>query len=302
MARPTKEQKEKREKIINLEIFKRDSLIYTRFENRIEDFSTEITSYMFCSECAKRTNLNSDPKEFKKEEIIIKKNKTLETQLKKLYDIDKFISFYILYIHLSDSLKVLDKKDFKFYSVQNINIELDEWERYSNPSTIRLIHKNYTPYNPFRLNDTKENANDYDLLQRVNRVYAELDLSKPISELLEFVTMIKDEYELDHTNIYNDDFKPHQCDLPNCDIYKSKNPKPIHGRLSDVLFIYDCKKAGLHNDYIIDEINRYWQDVKNLFRDKFRASTLTDYYNFSKKYIDKKEYQSFVCGYDLFNK
>ena len=301
MGRPSKEQILKREDIINLKIFKRDNLIYTRFEDRLKNFSTEIISYMFCSECSKRTNLYSDLKDFKKEEILIRNNKTLETQIKKLYDIDKSVSFYVLFIYLSDALKVLSDKNFKLYSIQNINLELEEGERYSNPSTIRLIHKNYTPYNPFRLNDTKENSNNYNELQKVNRVYAELDLSKPISELLEFVTMIKNEYELDHTNIYNDDFKPHKCDLPNCDIYKSKNPKPIYGRLSDVLFIYDCKKAGLHNDYIIDEIDRYWRDVKNLFRDKFRASTLADYYNFSQKYIDEKEYQSFVCGYDLFN-
>lgn len=299
MARPSRAEKEKRDKIESLELFKRDSFIYTNFEERGKHLSTSIISYMFCSECNKRANMDIDLSEFKKEKISYRRNETIKEKIKKLYDIDKFMSFYSLFIYSTDYLKGLSEDNYKFYSIQDINIELQEWEKYSQPHQIKLIHKNYTPYNPFRLNDTPENAFNLDAIQKVNRVYAELDLSKPLDELIEFVTMIHNEYKENPQNIYNHDFKPYKCELSDCDIYKFKNPKPIYGRLADVLFIYDCKKLGLSNDYIQDEIDRYWQDVKKLYKDSFTSNTLSTYYKFSKKYIDDKKYQSFVCGYDL---
>jgi hypothetical protein len=298
MARPTKEEKEKREKIKSLELIKRDTFIYTRFEDRAKEFSTSIISYMFCSECQKRdNNINLD--EFTKNGNFYKRDPIINEKLKSLYDIDKFMAFHLLCLYGTDYYKSLTEEDFKFYKVQNLSIELQEFEKWSQPHQIRLIHKNYTPYNPYRLNDTQENAFNLDEVQKVNKVYAELDLSKPLEELIEFVTMIKEEYNENSQNIYNHDFKPYKCELSDCDIYKSKNTKPIYGRLADVIFIYDCKKLGFDNDYIKDEINRYWQEVKNLFKDSFGGSTLIDYHEFGKKYIDNKKYQSFTCGYDL---
>jgi len=299
MGKPTNEEKKKREEIINLGLFKRDSLIYTKFESRAENLSRSIISYMFCGECNKRDYMDIKLNEFKKEEISYRSSEVIKEKIKSLYDIDKFMSFYTLSIYLTDYFKGLSEENYKFYTIQDINIELQDWEKYGQPNQIKLIHKNYTPYNPFRLNDTPENAFNLDAIQKVNRVYAELDLSKPLDELIEFVTMIQEDYKENSQNIYNHDFKPYKCELSNCDIYKFKNPKPIYGSLADVLFIYDCKKLGLNNDYIQDEINRYWQEVKNLFKDRFSTTTLINYHQFAKNYIDDKKYQSFVCGYDL---
>ena len=140
---------------------------------------------------------------------------------------------------------------------------------------------------------------------KTKSAYVELDFTKPIEELKEFITKIKDDFDNEHRSIRNiydllgDKNDIFQCDLKDCDIYKTNNIKPIGGRLSDVLFIYDCKKAGLDNDYIIDEINRYWIDIKNLFREKFRASTLIEYHNLAIDYIDNEKYECYLSGYDI---
>jgi len=300
MGRPTKEAKLKREKIINLGLHKRDNLLYTDFEERTKNLSKAITSHIFCGECHKRIVDSTIYTPKKDEKIILrKKYKSFEDKFYSLLDIDKDIFFYYYFIRQSDNNSFLDDDNHKFYSIENIELELNEVEKFKRPSNIILINKNYSPFNPLRIHDTPMNLEDDNNSPKVNKVYAELDLSKPIEELLEFVSMIKEEYKQNPKNIYSHDFKAYKCTFSNCDIYKSKSPKPMNGRLSDVLFIYDCKKANLNNEYIIDEINNYWQDNKKIYKDKFRPSTLETYYDLSKKYIDNKEYRAFTCGYDL---
>jgi len=135
--------------------------------------------------------------------------------------------------------------------------------------------------------------------------FAELDLTKPLEELVEFVTMLKKDYDKDPTSISNFhrligmELEDHKCSLEACEIYKHKNPKPLSGRLMDVLFIYDCGVAGLDDSYIMDEVNRYWHDIKNIHREKITKDTLQKYRKFAKDYIDNKEYKSFIKGYVL---
>ncbi len=138
-------------------------------------------------------------------------------------------------------------------------------------------------------------------------VFAELDLTKPKEEILEYISKLKDDFDNNHLkfkNIYEilgESQDPYYCDLKNCDVLKSKNPKPMTGRFADILFIYDCKKVNkileadiLTNEYIIDEINRYWIDIKNISTDKFHS--LDEYYAIAKNYIDNEEYRSYLSG------
>jgi len=138
-------------------------------------------------------------------------------------------------------------------------------------------------------------------------VFAELDLTKPKEEILDYVSKLKDDFDNNHLkfkNIYEilgESQDPYYCDLKNCDVLKSKNPKPMTGRFADILFIYDCKKVNkflgadiLTNEYIIDEINRYWIDIKNISNDKFHS--LDEYYAIAKDYIDNEQYKSYLSG------
>lgn len=133
-------------------------------------------------------------------------------------------------------------------------------------------------------------------------VYAELDLTKPIEEIVAYITKLKNDFDENPSNFKNayeilgEKHEPYQCNLKDCEIYKGKNPKPISGRLADVLFIYDCKKIGLHEDYIIDEINNYWINVKQISTDKFHS--IKDYYDIAKEYINDKKYIDYLTGVD----
>lgn len=139
-------------------------------------------------------------------------------------------------------------------------------------------------------------------------IHAELDLTKPIDEIIDYVTMLKNDFDNNPDNFKNayellgEKQEVFSCELKDCDIYKdTKSPKPINGRLADVLFIYDCKKVNellgadiLTNAYITDEINRYWQEVKNISPDGFNS--LGDYYAIAKEYIDEQKYKDYLTG------
>ncbi len=144
--------------------------------------------------------------------------------------------------------------------------------------------------------------------QKTKAVYVELDFTKPIEELVEFILKIKNDFDENPKNIQNiydlldDEGEIFKCDLKDCNIYKTNNVKPIGGRLADVLFIYDCKKAGLNNDYILKEINKYWTKTKKLFKDEMQLKTLREYHELAIDYIDNKKYKCYLSGYDIHNK
>jgi len=127
-----------------------------------------------------------------------------------------------------------------------------------------------------------------------------LDFTKPIKELLAIVSKIKKDFEDDYTIIKGlDEYlglvpakEPYMCNLKECEIYKHKPPKPLEGRLVDALFIFDCKTVGLTKDYAMNEINRYWNDVKKIHTEKITKNTHREYLNFAKKLI--KEYGEFT--------
>ena len=132
--------------------------------------------------------------------------------------------------------------------------------------------------------------------------FLQIDLTKPLEELIELVTEVKKDYDKDPTNISNFlyemgyDFESFECDLKNCDIYKHKSPKPLIGRLMDVLFIYDCKIAKLNNEYIVDEINKYWNNTKNIHKEKITIDTVKSYHKFGTDYIDNLKFEHFLFG------
>lgn len=334
MARPTKEEIEKRQKIIDLGLFVRDSKIYTNFENGIGKSNLTLTdqSHFFCDECITRDFINSS----KNTKFRDFKNEIKNIELEKLEKINYFSYIYYSILYLNkDFINRTTRSQKKNYEVNNV-LELqhiinalgdkykynvlteDYYMSISLDSLVYTLNREekeklleYCIQNgvgkTFINHESIDRVHDMDKINdgRLNRVNIELDLTKPKEEILKYISIIKDDYDKDPSNIpsiYNIlglDLKNYSCELSKCDIYKSKNPKPINGRLTDILFIYDCKKIGLHDEYIKDEINRYWNDIKKLYRDKFPSSTLNNYHKFSKKYIEDKEYKFFISGYDL---
>jgi len=150
-------------------------------------------------------------------------------------------------------------------------------------------------------------SDDSSLSNRTKIVYAELDLTKPLKELTDYIAQLKNDFENNpqhYKNAYEllgEKHEPFQCDLSNCNVLKESNPKPISGRLADVLFIYDCKKVNeilgadiLTKDYITREINRYWQDVKCLLKVDFHS--IDEYYQIADEYINHEKYKDYLSG------
>jgi len=143
---------------------------------------------------------------------------------------------------------------------------------------------------------------------RNKKVYAELDLTKSKEELIEFVSKLKDDFDEDPSKFPNAyellgvKQEVTKCTLKDCEIYKKpKSLKGFSGRLSDVLFIYDCKKVNkllggnlLSEDYIIGEIERYWREVKKISNDGFYS--LKEYEKIGIEFIDNEEYKDYLSG------
>lgn len=142
---------------------------------------------------------------------------------------------------------------------------------------------------------------------KINNVLIDVDLNKSKKEILEFVEKIKDDYDSDkkeeHEN-YSTKKIPNIYDLLGmkkvedfiCDrkdfIKEEDNKKKMFLKYADILFIYDCKKAGFTNGDIALEIELHY-DGKGM---KFR--TIANYYNIAIEYIDNQKYLSFLTGYN----
>lgn len=132
----------------------------------------------------------------------------------------------------------------------------------------------------------------------------QIDFTKSKEEIMAVVGKIKDEFDGDNSSIQGlyeflgiaPELKSYSCSLSECDIYKHKNPKPLAGRLADALFIYDCVQMGLTKEYAMNEINRYWIEIQNIFRDKIQDKTYRDYLSFVKKYIEDQHHLNFTSG------
>ena len=361
MARPSKQEIEKRNKILNLGFFKRDNEVYTNFENNLSLVSESLfMPYYFCDECHIRTpehflfldeicnsKYADEQQNFanNKEKIqYLYKDKSIDESLlniKKLSDIDENIGeyYYELFSNrrynfnrdrerintnyistvLVDKdvlIKALGKKridEFTYCTTKNslgayslvamINGFLsdailtdDEKIKIKN----ELIKKNYASNIIVSRHITGSLTDDMTYSSNHKKILAELDLSKPIEEIVKYVTQLKTDFDNKPSKFPNayellgESITPYKCDLKDCEIYKEKNPKPIYGRLADVLFIYDCKKMKLTNEYITDEINRYWQEVKKISTDGFYS--LEEYYKIAKEHIDNKKYIDYLVG------
>lgn len=136
------------------------------------------------------------------------------------------------------------------------------------------------------------------------RALIEIDFTKPKKEILLLVSKLKDEYDSNNTFIQGlDEYlglvpqkEAYNCTLENCDFYKKSPKKPLLNKLMDAFFIHDCKRFGLTNQYTIDEINRYWNEVKHTHHDKMSEKTYYEYLKYMRNQIDEKKYKKFYSS------
>ncbi len=335
MARPTKKEQQIKTGIKELNILVRDNTFYTFFENETENLSVFKISYYFCQYCRNRALANHRVEnidslhdiEYKVLESLstyIPENEKL--QYMKLFNLDKLLYYRLLHLFLNDTPYIDDEKyqvinlveenaltqafgedaleyfftyseriPFYYLDKENIPVETKAKEIIKNQdfSSISLILDN-------KIYPAKE-----EYVDKNRSTFVELDFTKPLDELIEFIKTIKTDFDEDPKvlqtlyDLTDGGQDIYTCDLAECDIYTTNNTKPIGGRLADALFIYDCKKAGLDNEYILGEIDRYWIEVKNLYPDSMQQSTLRNYHRFATEYIDEKKYKCHISGYNL---
>lgn len=341
MARPSKEEVVKREKIKELGLFVRDSNIY----KKLEDCDKQKVPYLFSEYALFRCESPSEVP-ISHYHLINISNEECSKHIDRLLDsmsddgrsaceyLEKYntkLLAYYLHIYEVSINERINNTESIGYKVYN---ELPQWELQEILGKKRgdeLYYDGFWSIDTNNIKDTKltddeiikfreylldngftgktiimQNKKTQVSIPMINtsNTYINIDLTKPLEESIEFLTKIKNDFDNDPKAIPNiyDLFGVggdiYRFDLKNSDIYKSNHIKPLGGRLADVLFIYDCKKAGLDNDYIIDEINKYWIEIKNLYKDQFRASTLAQYYNLAKDYIDNEKYKCYLSGYD----
>ena len=338
-----KEEIKLQKELCKIDFFKRDSNIYTFFEDNAKDKE----AYEFCLECYVRNDFSKDKmKNF--EDLFYEELKNtlpekvvleIENSVNFLKTINGELAYYYLNISPYESeneinnfyvtnlieedivVNALGKKRANYFKQYEYNLEimlnkskinqknltkqeknklLNELKKYDTPKSKTIVEKHYSVNIDF--NSDLYNTN------KSKKIYLELDLTKPLEDIIQTVTKLKKEFDKDHTRfpsayeLLGGEIEPFYCELKNCDILKHKNPKPLAGRMADILFIYDCKRAnkilGKHfftNEYITKQIENYWNDIKHIY-DCDSFASLKAYYKIAKDYIDNKRYREYISG------
>ena len=338
MAAPTKKEREKRQKIKDLKLFVRDSSMYTNCEEQIEVYGKIQAPYIFCELC----RIRSDRFKFSsivENNYIVEKLKDIDLDLSRYfnkvhtmgintlsflseirmnegeYSISTEVAIKDIVSALGEvKYKTIVNKGYEFFNDMNTTLELEQIHKHINMEDKKLLLSTLSlsddsPHTIIKNNKRWDRICDLENIELekeslvTSNVHVEIDFTKSKEELIEYITMIKDDFDKNPKKIQNiygllNNNENYICNLKECDVYKSNHTKPISGRLADVLFIYDCKRAGLNNDYIIDEINKYWVETRNLFKDEFQLQTLREYHSLAIDYIDNEKYKCYLSGYD----
>lgn len=339
MSRPSKEELKQRENIKELGLFARDSKPYVICEDTIKKYSKTQAPYIFCGLCRVRSSKYKTGGNDYNKNNCLDRIKNIDLKLYRYYirilDAEHILSFLDEHreyegdysidttIEIKMMVNVLGEvktkkiinSTYEFFRDTNKTVELEtivknisdedkqtllSYLHDKDDISIPTVIKSNKRWD--RTSNLKNDQLEKESLITSN-VQVELDFTKPKEELLEYISMIKDNFDNSPKSIQNiygllSNKENYLCDLNQCDIYKSNNIKPIGGRLADILFIYDCRKAGLDNDYILDEINKHWTETQNLFKDKMQLKTLREYHSLAIDYIDNEKYKCYLSGYD----
>jgi hypothetical protein len=134
-------------------------------------------------------------------------------------------------------------------------------------------------------------------------IQVELNLALPKNELLAYVSLIKEKYDEEKSLVKSTvellDTNTLSIRLEAIDaeqVYKKDKRKTLPEKCADLFFIYDCQANNLSMDYTIDRLNRYWNEERNAFPEKFQIKTYKRYLKLAKEFIEKRQYQSLLIG------
>lgn len=296
MAAPTKEQREKRKKIE--EVLKRDNLTYTELENHLQT-DKQLLQDILTTHCEIRADEKISKIFY---EQIIQKGDYVDPLLfqKEMGELPFFEgSVYLLLEFLSQEY------DENLY----YEAEEDRWEMHEGKA-MNLIRKFSQGNNrEWAYNDTFLRhlfnmpilASPLDRGRSYKNALVKIDFTKSKEEIVTFVSELKDNFDKNEFTVLSldqwlgidmtEDIKDAMDE-----VFTTYQSKPLSGKLADILFIYDCYKMGLTKGYVMNEIDRYWNDIKDFFKDKITAETHSKYLKQAKYLIEEKGYTRYLSG------
>lgn len=137
----------------------------------------------------------------------------------------------------------------------------------------------------------------------------EIDFTKPIDEVLEYINHLYKEYQnkkiLDTFEFLNIKHEP--LALYSHDIYKTNSHKPFNVLLADKLFIYDAFRNGLNVADMQNQIDNYRLKLKNIkdedkqydesLKDKIGSYRVNKYLETMIELIENGGFREFLNGY-----
>jgi len=191
----------------------------------------------------------------------------------------------------------IEHPDYKNYSTYDIN-DLKEEYSLKYGAVCNKVKSKTTILENFKRPKIDININE----ERTSNIKLEIDLNRPIEELIAYVKHIKEDMDNDKNTIKVPiellGIKLQKSDNSDAKIVLSKQKKLAH-----MFYIYDCLKAGIKRSDIINEIFLYSLDTEDnpATIKRMDNKTLNTYYNIAIDYIDNQKYKELLTGIKLEN-
>lgn len=132
----------------------------------------------------------------------------------------------------------------------------------------------------------------------------QLNMDKPIEYIEEMLFALKDDWTKNNSSLMgkelvatpkNKKHAPDTVGLRRTVMRFNKKQKTLAGKLTDLLYVYDCRKFGFTNPWTTDQIYGYWKKKipKGKHGDSMSSSTHNNYLQLINIIINQKYYKNY---------
>ena len=176
---------------------------------------------------------------------------------------------------------------------------VDKWKRYVDEGGENLTYETKI-ISQYKRPPLKIQSNLYNKFPKL-----EIDLSKPLNEIVAYITHIKNDFE--NKDIFKAPIEVLGTELRKADnlicdtkgkCFDAREVLTKQQKIADMFFIYDCLKVGITQRKIQNEVYNYYMD-KGIETITLDAKTLKKYREIAIDYIDNMRYKELVTGVKL---
>ena len=251
------------------------------------DFSFELTSSFSWGYLS---NYYSEEQQERIYEHIFNEHLQMSEALQEIYE----ASFDKKSLKALHALMLLDRQRVNVTDVTN-NIKSPYYLKDRSALEISLKVNRYRDitYNVSELppkNSSKPMSYDPDAILHVN-------MHRPVKYIEEILSVIKDDWVENNSFLGIKEQKKefeHQKSKLEKDVMRfHKKQKTLAGKLTDLLYVYDCRMFGFTNPWTRDQLHKYWKKKKPKggHGDSMSSSSHTNYLKLISTMIDKEYYK-----------